>query len=132
MASVLGGHATMLAASPALSSPHVKAGKVRVYGTWGAERNALYPDVPTLIELGYKAEFYNWTGVFAVRGTSEPIVRQLRDAVRQVVTGDEYRSAMFRVLTPVAFQDSPEFQKFLEVDAKRVSEAIRTMRKPAE
>jgi hypothetical protein len=36
------------------------------------------------------------------------------------------------VLTPVAFQDSPEFQKFLEVDAKRVSEAIRTMRKPAE
>lgn len=132
MASVLGGHATMLAASPALSSPHVKAGKVRVYGTWGAERNALYPDVPTLIELGYKAEFYNWTGVFAVRGTSEPIVRQLRDAVRQVVTGEEYRSAMSRVLTPVAFQDSPEFQKFLEVDARRVSEAIRTMRKPAE
>ena len=68
----------------------------------------------------------------AVRGTSEPIVRQLRDAVRQVVTGEEYRSAMSRVLTPVAFQDSPEFQKFLEVDAKRVSEAIRTMRKPAE
>jgi tripartite-type tricarboxylate transporter receptor subunit TctC len=132
MTSVLGGHATMLAASPALSSPHVKAGKVRVYATWGAERNPLYPDVSTLIELGYQAEFYNWSGMFAVRGTPEPIVRQLREAVRQVVTGEEYRSAMSRVLTPVAFLDTPDFQKFLEVDARRVGEAIRTMRKPAQ
>jgi tripartite-type tricarboxylate transporter receptor subunit TctC len=132
MTAVLGGHATMLAASPALSSPHVKAGKVRVYATWGAERNALYPEMPTLIELGYRAEFYNWSGMFAVRGTPEPIVRQLREAVRQVVTGEEYRSTMSRVLTPVAYLDAPDFQKFLEVDARRVGEAIRTMRKPAQ
>jgi hypothetical protein len=33
------------------------------------------------------------------------------------------------VLTPVAYLDSPEFQKFLDADARRIGEAVRTMRK---
>jgi hypothetical protein len=40
-----------------------------------------------------------------------------------------YRSTLAKVLTPVAYQDAPEFQKFLDVDARRVGDAIRTMRK---
>lgn len=129
MMAVLGGHATMWASPPAIAAPHVKAGKVRVYATWGAERNALFPDAPTFLEMGYKAEFYNWAGLFALRGTPEPIVRQLRDAVRQVANGEEYRSAMSKVLTSVAYQDAPDFQKFLDTDARRVGDAIRAMRK---
>jgi len=129
MMAVLGGHATMLASSPALSAPHVKAGKVRVFATWGAERNPLFPDAPTLLETGYKAEFYNWAGLFALRGTPEAILRPLRDAVRQVANGEEYRSAMSRVLTPVAYLDASEFQKFLDLESRRVGDTIRTMRK---
>ena len=55
------------------------------------------------------------------------MVRQLRDAVRQVATGEDYRTAMSKVLTPVAYLDSPEFQKFLEADARRIGEAVRAM-----
>ena len=129
MTAVLGGHATMWASPPAIAAPHVQAGKVRVYATWGAERNPLFPEAPTLMESGYKVEFYNWAGLFALRGTPESIVRQLRETVRQVAGSDEYRNAMSKVLTPVAYQDAPEFQKFLDADARRVGEAIRVMRK---
>jgi tripartite-type tricarboxylate transporter receptor subunit TctC len=132
MTAVLGGHASILAASPALSAPHVKAGKARVYATWGAERNPVFPEAPTLLESGFKAEYYNWTGLFAVRGTPEPVVRQLREGVRQVATGEEYRAAMTKVQTPVAYLDTPGFQKFLDADARLVGEVIRRMRKPAE
>jgi len=129
MTAVLGGHATMWASSPASASPHVKAGKLRVYATWGAERNPMFPEVPTLTESGYKVEFYLWAGMFALRGTPEPVVRQLRDAVRQVATSEDFRAAMARVLTPVSYLDAPEFQKFLEADARRIGEAVRAMRK---
>ena len=129
MMAVLGGHATMWASPPAIAAPHIKAGKVRAYATWGAERNPLFPDVSTLTELGFKTEFYNWAGLFALRGTPDGTVRLLREQVRQVATGEEYRSALIKVLTPVAYQEAPDFQKFLDADARRVGEAIRAMRK---
>ena len=69
-----------------------------------------------------------WTFI-ALRGTPEPVVRQLRDAVRQVATSEDYRNAMSKVLTPVSYLDAPEFQKFLEADARRIGEAVRAMRK---
>jgi tripartite-type tricarboxylate transporter receptor subunit TctC len=129
MTAVLAGHATMWATPPALAAPHVQAGKVRVFATWGAERNPMFSAAPTLLESGYNAEFYFWVGMFALRGTPEPVVRQLRDAVRQVATSEDYRSAMSKVLTPVAYLDGPEFQKFLDADARRIGQAVRTMRK---
>jgi tripartite-type tricarboxylate transporter receptor subunit TctC len=129
MTAVVAGHATMWASPPALAAPFVKAGKVRVFATWGAERNPMFPEAPTLIESGYKVEFYFWTGLFALRGTPDTAVRQLRDAVRQVATGEDYRNAMSKVLTPVAYLDAPEFTKFLEADARRIGDAVRAMRK---
>ena len=129
MTAVLGGHATMWASPPAIAAPHARAGKVRVFATWGAERNPMFPEAPTLMESGYKVEFYLWAGLFALRGTPEPVVRQLRDAVRQVATSEDYRNAMSKVLTPVSYLDAPEFQKFLEADARRIGEAVRAMRK---
>lgn len=129
MTAVLGGHATMWASPPAIAAPHVRAGKVRVFATWGGERNPTFPEAPTLIESGFQVEFYLWTGVFAPRGTPDAVVRQLRDTVRQVATGEDYRNAMSKVLTPVAYLDAPAFQKFLEADARRIGEAVRAMRK---
>jgi tripartite-type tricarboxylate transporter receptor subunit TctC len=127
MTAVLAGQATMWSSPPALAAPHVKAGKVRVFATWGAERNPMFPEAPTLIESGYNVEFYFWVGLFALRGTPDAVVRQLRDAVRQVATGEDYRNAMSKVLTPVAYLDAPEFQKFLDADARRIGDAVRAM-----
>ena len=127
MTAVLAGHATMWSSPPALAAPYVRAGKVRVFATWGAERNPMFPEAPTLIESGYNVEFYFWVGLFALRGTPDAVIRQLRDAVRQVATSEDYRNAMSKVLTPVAYLDSPEFQKFLEADARRIGEAVRAM-----
>lgn len=132
MTAVLAGQATMWASPPALAAPHVQARKVRVFATWGAERNPMFPEAATLLESGYKSEFYFWVGMFALRGTPEPVIRQLRDAVRQVATSEDYRSAMSKVLTPVAYLDAPEFQKFLGEDARRIGEAVRTMPKFAQ
>lgn len=121
---VLGGHAQLWASPPALAAPHVEAGKMRALATWGAARLAAFPDVPTLKELGYDVEYYIWTGLFAPRGVPANIVQTLRDATRKAVEDPEFKSAMGKAKTPIAYQDADEFKVFWDRDAQRIAAAI--------
>jgi len=125
LTAVLGGHQDMLASGPAVLIPHVKAGKLRALAGWGAKRVAAMPDVPTFKELGYDIEFYIWAGAFAPKGTPEPIMKKLRETMKQVVQEAEFKDAMAKLETPIAYMDAPEFQKFYERDAKMLPEATR-------
>ena len=122
---VLGGHAAMWASPPALALPHVKAGKLRMLATWGATRLAAYPEVPTLKELGYDLEYYLWAGLFAPRGTPASAIKLLRDATRQAVHDPDFRSAMEKAQTPIAYQDADEFRAWWDADAARLAAVIR-------
>jgi len=122
---VLGGHAAMWPSPPALALPHVKAGKMRPLATWGATRLASFPDVPTFKELGYDLEYYIWTALFAPRGTPPTAVRALREATRQAVQDPDFRNAMEKAQTPIAYQDADEFRAFWDGDAARLAAVIK-------
>lgn len=122
---VLGGHAVMWASPPALALPHVKAGKLRPLATWGATRLASFPDVPTFKELGYDMEYYIWAALFAPRGTPPAAIKALRDATRQAVQDPEFRNAMDKAQTPIAYQDADEFRAFWDTDAARLASVIK-------
>jgi len=121
---VLGGHAQFWASPPALAAPHIAAGKMRALATWGATRLAAFPDVPTLKELGYDVEYYIWTGLFAPRGIPASVLQTLRDATRRAVQDEEFKAAMDKAKTPIAYQDADEFKAFWDVDAKRIASVI--------
>lgn len=125
LTAVLGGHHDALASGPAVVIPHIKAGKLRPLAGWGAKRVASLPDVPTFKELGHDIEFYIWAGMFAPKGTPEPVMKKVRDTLRQVVQEAEFKDAMTKLETPIAYMDAPEFQKFYEKDAKMLAEATR-------
>jgi tripartite-type tricarboxylate transporter receptor subunit TctC len=130
MTALLGGHVDLLASGPSVVIPHVKAGKLRPLGNWGAERVKALADVPTFKELGYKdVEFYIWAGVFAPAATPEPIRKILRGAVAQAVKDGEFTAAMGKMETPIAYLDAPDFKKFWDADAKRLAEAVRRVGK---
>ncbi len=129
LTAILGGHVDTLASGPAVVIPHIKSGKLRPLAGWGAKRVAALPDLPTFKELGYDIEFYIWAGVFAPRGTSQPVLKKLRDTVRQAVNDPEFKTAMEKLKTPVAYMDAPEFQKFWDKDAKMLADAIKRMGK---
>jgi len=129
LTAILGGHVDMLASGPAVVIPHIKAGKLRPLAGWGAKRVASLPDVPTFKELGYDIEFYIWAGLFAPRGTPQPVLKKLRDTLRQGVNDPDFKAAMDKLQTPVAYLDAPEFQKFWDKDAKMLADAIRRIGK---
>lgn len=129
LTAILGGHVDTLASGPAVVIPHIKSGKLRPLAGWGAKRVASLPDLPTFKELGYDIEFYIWAGVYAPKGTSQPVLVKLRDTIRQAVNDPEFKSAMEKLQTPVAYMDAPEFQKFWDKDAKMLADAIKRMGK---
>jgi tripartite-type tricarboxylate transporter receptor subunit TctC len=126
LTAVLGGHVDALASGPSVVLPHIKGGKLRALAGWGDKRIAALPDVPTFKELGYPdAEFYIWAGLFAPKGTPEPIMTKLRTTVREAVNDPEFKGAMDKLETPVTFKQGEEFQRFFEADAKRLAEGVR-------
>ena len=126
---VLGKHAQIWASPPALALPHVKAGKMRVLATYGATRLASFPDTPTLKELGYDVEYYLWAGLFAPKGTPAAALKSLRDAVRQAAQDPEFKNAMEKAQTPIAYLDADEFQAFWDKDARILAEVVKRIGK---
>jgi tripartite-type tricarboxylate transporter receptor subunit TctC len=129
LTAILGGHVDTLASGPAVVIPHIKAGKLRPLAGWGAKRVASLPEVPTFKELGYDIEFYIWAGLFAPRGTPAPVMKTIRESVKQAVAIPEFKSAMEKIETPIAYLDAPEFQKFWDKDGKMLAAAIKRVGK---
>ncbi|HSB81786.1 MAG TPA: hypothetical protein VLM91_23655 [Candidatus Methylomirabilis sp.] len=47
------------------------------------------------------------------------------DTVRAVVQDPEFKGAMTKLETPIAYLDAPDFQKFWDKDAKMLADAIK-------
>ena len=90
---------------------HVKAGKVRILASWGDQRLAALPDVPTLSESGFNVVFFQWAALFAPAGTPEPVLVKLREAARTTAS------------------DPPELARFWAADAQKLAEAVKRVGK---
>jgi tripartite-type tricarboxylate transporter receptor subunit TctC len=104
---------------------HLKGGKVRVLASWGDTRHPALPDVPTLKELGYDAQFSQWTGLFVPAGTPEPVVAKLREAAKAAAADPTFLAALARVETPPQYLDQPQFRAFWDADAKKLAEVVK-------
>ena len=129
IAALLGGHVELTAGGPAAISGHVKTGKMRPIVSWGGKRHEAYPEVPTFKELGYDIEYYIWAGMFAPRGTPEPVMKVLRDAARKTVEDPDFKKTMANLSSPIQYMDAPEFAKYWEADGKRLAALVKVVGK---
>ena len=125
----LGNNAQVLVSSISASLAQIKAGKARPLALFGAQRSKALPDVPTMKELGYDVEYYLWVGLFAPKGTPEPIVAYLRKVIDQAAHSDQFKTAIANLGQDLAYLDAPDFAKFWDADAKRIEDAVQTIGK---
>ena len=60
----------------------VQTGSIRIIGTINESRTKYFPDVPTLAEQGFaKAAVTPWFGIVVPKGTPEPIVKKIDEAL---------------------------------------------------
>ena len=126
---LLGGQVEALSTGPSSVIGHVKGGKIRVLATWGEARHPAFPEVPTLKELGYDAQFSQWTGLFVPAGTPEPVVAKLREAARLAAGDPAFESALARLETPIQYLDQPQFRAFWDADARKLAEVVKKIGK---
>jgi tripartite-type tricarboxylate transporter receptor subunit TctC len=70
--------------------PHVKSGKLRALAVSSKKRMAAFPDLPTMIELGYPDfEADQWYGVVAPANTPAAIINKLNQAINQALASPE-------------------------------------------
>ena len=115
--------------SPGVADPHVRSGKFRLLGSWGGKRIASLPDLPTMKEQGFDAEFYIWCALFTPAGVPPEVANKLREVSRQVAQSPEFKRAMEGMNTPIDYREGADFQTFLDADGKRLAQTIRRMGK---
>ena len=83
---LLGGQVDLMFDAIPTMAEHVRAGKVKAFGTTGKSRSPVMPDVPTLSEAGVPGyEAVIWLGLMAPKATPAAIVTRLHDEVARIV-----------------------------------------------
>jgi tripartite-type tricarboxylate transporter receptor subunit TctC len=126
---LLGGQVDALSTGPASIVQHVKAGKVRVLAHWGEGRLAALPDVPSLRELGVPVDYAQWSGIFVPAGTPEPVVARLREAAKAAANDERVKQVLGTAGSPILYMDAPEFQRYVDADAAKMSEVVKKVGK---
>ncbi len=122
---LLGGQIDAVSSGPATVLQHVKAGKLRVLAHWGNTRLAAMPEVPSLKEAGWNAEYAQWSGLFIPSGTPEPMAQRLRTAASFAAQDAKVKEVIQNAGSPVMFQDAAEFEKYVQQDAKVMVDVVK-------
>jgi tripartite-type tricarboxylate transporter receptor subunit TctC len=126
---LLGGQIDAVSTGPATVLQHIKAGKLRVLGHWGNEKLASMPDVTSLKDAGFNAEYAQWSGLFIPSATPEPVAQRIRAAARAAAQDAKVKEVILGAGSPVQFQDSPDFEKYVQADAKRMVDVVKKIGK---
>lgn len=71
---------------PGIATPHIRAGTLRLLAVGSTKRSFLYPDTPTLAELGLKGYDGGSTHSFyAPAGTPQPVIDRLNSEINRIL-----------------------------------------------
>jgi tripartite-type tricarboxylate transporter receptor subunit TctC len=114
VAGIVTGQVHMLFGEVAGLLPLVREGKIRALGVASAGRNALAPDLPTMIEGGLP-DFValTFTGVMAPAGTPASIVNKLNAAVNESLEPPDMVAVLGKLGAEVRTGSPEEFGAFL-------------------
>ena len=126
---LLGGQIDAVSSGPATVLQQVKAGKLRVLAHWGNGALGALPDVSSLKDAGFNAEYAQWSGLFIPKDTPEPIAQRLRSAARVAAQDARVKEVILGAGSPVLYQDSPEFEKYVLSDARRMVDVVKRIGK---
>ena len=71
---------------PGIAAPHIRSGALRLLAVGSTKRSFLYPDTPTLAELGLKGYDGGSTHSFyAPAGTPQPVIDRLNSEINRIL-----------------------------------------------
>jgi tripartite-type tricarboxylate transporter receptor subunit TctC len=121
---LMGSQIDAVATGPSTVSSYIKAGTLRPLAEWGDARIPSLPSVPTLKEEGIPVTYTQWTGLFVPAGTPDAVVGKLREAARAAASDPAAIKSLETQGTEVQYQDAPQFESFIDADAKTMADVV--------
>ena len=126
MQALLGGH--VMAHSDATGwASAVEAGRARLLATYGSKRTKRWPNVPTLLELGYQTVSDSPFGIGGPKGMDPAIVTRLQDALRKTLDDPNVQATLDKFDQPVIWMDSAAYTKFAQDTYREEKETIESL-----
>lgn len=125
MATVGGQVDMMFSNLPAISNL-VNKGELKALAITSSQRNANFPDVPTIAESGVKGyEAYEWNGIFAPKGTPVAIMNTVQNAVKEVLQLPEVKERFDALGTKIIASTPEDFKKYMDVESAKWAKVVK-------
>ncbi|WP_194722378.1 tripartite tricarboxylate transporter substrate binding protein [Noviherbaspirillum malthae] len=126
MQALLGGH--VMAHSDATGwASAVEAGRARLLVTYGSKRTKRWPNVPTLLELGYQTVSDSPFGIGGPKGMDPALVKRLQDAFKKTLEDPVVIATLEKFDQPIIYMDSAAYTKFAQTTFKEEKDMIESM-----
>jgi tripartite-type tricarboxylate transporter receptor subunit TctC len=116
----------MFGAAPAVG-PHIQSGRLRALATPAPHRVAAFPDLPTMLELGFAGfEVREWQGLVAPAATHKGIVAKMANEVAKIAALPLTRERLAAVgMDPVGQSGPDAFGALIRAELARWSKVAR-------
>jgi len=94
--------------------PKVKGGQLRPLAAMDKERVKFFPDVPTMVELGYPTIISSSTrGIAGPKGMPESVVRKLQEVFKKAIEDPQHREKMDQTGLTIKVMVGDEYRKYI-------------------
>lgn len=117
LADLMSGQVDMLFDPALVPMPHAKSGKIKVLAVASKQRWPGEPDIPTMEEAGFPGFVMNsWVGVLAPKGTPQPIVDKLSNAIAAAAQSPEVKTKLTQLGFGAVGSTPAQFQQLIDQD----------------
>jgi tripartite-type tricarboxylate transporter receptor subunit TctC len=129
MTDVMSGRVDVMHTTVVSAEAQIKAGRVKVLAVAAPQRQAVLPNVPTLLEEGIKnAEATVWFGVQVQAKTPRPIISKLNARMNQIMAMPDVQARLDQLGLVKVGGTPEEFGAFIKTEADKLSMLIKTKR----
>lgn len=103
----------------------IEAKKVKALAIMGEKRAELFPEVPTLKELGIDWSIGTWRGIGVPKDTPDEIVKILEKSLEKAVASPDYKDFMNKNGFGITWMPSAEYGKFMAESDKMMGSIMK-------
>jgi tripartite-type tricarboxylate transporter receptor subunit TctC len=130
---VIGGQCQMMFATAASVVGHIKGGAVRPLAVTTLKRTALFPDIPTIDELGIKGfDATTWHGLVAPAGTPKEIIEALNRAAIAALNDPAVRKSLVDLGVDIDGSTPEQFAAYITSEIPKWTAIVRASGAKAE
>ena len=126
VAAVVAGHTPISFGSPQAAMQHVKEGTVRALAVTSKTRSQIFPDVPTMTELGYpEIEGDSWVGILVPAGTPADIIAVLHRVSEKILAQPDTKERLAELGYDIVASTPQEFATRIKFEIDMWAKVIR-------